>query len=275
MTTAVTGPSLVSLVRRWSIDWLNGQHPEVCEDILAPEYSLLIGGFLLGPREVYVPATLTQLSRYPGLVLTTHHVVTSGDRLAIVFSEHGASARLGGRAAAWSGVGLFGWDGRALTRCWAEEDYYGRRRQLNDTACDPVDRPAVAPWDEQPKPQNAEAEAVVRSWLSGPDLRAAPVVCDDEATGQPAHRLLDVEDCRFDEVFSAGDEVAFHIGQTGRYLGGLDGLDDLVGESAQLELAGVVTVRDGRVVSGRVVRDRLGTARALRDRAGGFAAADI
>ena len=62
--------------------------------------------------------------------------------------------------------------------------------------------------------------------------------------------------------------MAFHAGQSGRYLGGLDGLDDLVGRSAAIELAGVVTVQDGRIVAGRVVRDRLGTARTLREQAG-------
>ncbi len=51
----------VALVRRWAVDWLGGQHPEVCDGILAPDYALLIGGYLLGPREQYVPATLAQL----------------------------------------------------------------------------------------------------------------------------------------------------------------------------------------------------------------------
>ena len=254
---------LVSLVRRWSVDWLNGQHPEVCEEILAPEYNLLIGGFRLGPREEYVRATLAQLSRYPGLVVTTHHLVSSGDQVAVVFSEHGASIRLDGRQAVWTGVAVFGWNGSALTECFAEEDYYARRRQLDSATCDPVGPPAVAPWDAVPRPRNEEAEQVVRSWLSGPDLRAASVECDDETVGQPARRLLDVETCRFDALFSAGDEVAFHVAQTGRYVGGLDGLDHRVGETAQMEMAGIVTVRAGRVVGGKVVRDRLGTARAL------------
>ena len=31
--------------------------------------ALSVAGFLLGPREQYVPATLAQLSRYPGLVV--------------------------------------------------------------------------------------------------------------------------------------------------------------------------------------------------------------
>ena len=259
------GAATVALVRRWAVDWLGGQHPEVCDDVLAPEYALRIGGYLLGPRDTYVPATLAQLSRYPGLVLTVHSLVASGDRVAIVFSESGASVRLGGRTAAWSGVSLFRGDGQ-LTHCWAEEDYFGRRRQLESGVCDPVAAPAPAPWDTEPLPPDEAAEDVVRRWLDGPDLRAAEVVCDDEATGQPASRLLEVASCQVHELFSAGGHVAFAATQTGRYLGGLD-VDGAQGRPAVLHVAGLVRVQGGRVVDGRVVRDRLGTARALAQHA--------
>ena len=262
----MTDPT-VALVRRWAVDWLNGQHPEACEDLLAPEYALLIGGFLLGPRETYVPATMVQLSRYPGLVVTVHQLVVSGDRVAIVFSESGASVRLGGRTAAWSGVSLFRSNGGRLTHCWAEEDYYGRRRQLATGECDPVAAPAPAPWDTEQAPADPAGEAVVRDWLGSPDLRSADVSCDDEATGQRPERLLDVTSVLVTELFSAGDQVAFSVAQSGTYLGGLDDLDDLVGQPAVLHLAGLVQVREGRVVGGRVVRDRLGAARALREAA--------
>ncbi len=257
----------VALVRRWAVDWLGGQHAEACDDVLAPEYTLLIGGYLLGPRATYVPATLAQLSRYPGLLVTAHQVIASGDRVALVFTESGASVRLGGRTAAWSGVSLFRSDGSRLTHCWAEEDYYGRRRQLESRVCDPIAAPTPAPWDTVPQPADPTAEEVVRAWLAGPDLRSAEVVCDDEATGQPAERLLDVASCEVSELFSAGDQVAFSAVQTGRYLGGLDGLDDLVGQTAVLNAAGLVQVQGGRVVGGRVARDRLGTARTLRETA--------
>lgn len=258
----------VALVRRWAVDWLNGRHPEACEQVLSPDYVLRIGGFLLGPRAAYVPATLAQLSRYPGLCVTTHSLVTDGTHVAITFTEHGASARLEGRAAAWTGVSVFRSDGRALDACWAEEDYAGRRRQLDSGVCDPVGPPAAAPWDELPRPADPAAEQVVRRWLAGADLRAAPVVCDDEHVvhqpeGHPAQRILDVTGCEEHVLFSAGDQVAFHVAQTGRYVGGLDGCEDALGRSTVLEVAGVVTVADGRVTGGRVVRDRLGTARAL------------
>lgn len=253
----------VAAVRRWSVDWLNGQHPEVCEQVLAPEYVLRIGGFLLGPRETYVPATLAQLSRYPGLCVTTHSLVTDGTHVAIGFSEHGASARLEGRAAAWTGVSVFRFDGERLDACWAEEDYAGRRRQLASGVPDPVLPPALAPWDTEPQPPDPAAEQVVRHWLGSADLRSAPVVCDDEHLGHPAEQLLEVTGCEEHVLFSAGDQVAFHVAQTGRYVGGLEDCDAALGTVAVLELAGVVTVTDGRVTGGRVVRDRLGTSRSL------------
>lgn len=256
--------SVLPLVRQWAVDWLNGRHPEVCEQMLTPDYSLLIGGYTLGPRDVYIPATLTQLARYPGLVVTVHHVVHAVDQVALVFSEHGASARLEGRAAAWSGVALFAGDAAGISRCWAEEDYWARRRQLDSAFADPVAPPAVAPWDTPIADADPGVEAVVRAWLEGPRLRSVPVVCDDEATGQAPVDLLEVQSCRVDALFGAGDQVAFHVGQTGTYVGGLAGLDDFVGRQANVETAGIVTVRDGNVVAGRVVRDRLGTVRTLQ-----------
>ena len=45
MTAPGSAPAtLPMLVRRWAVDWLNAQHPQVCAQILAPEYTLLIGG---------------------------------------------------------------------------------------------------------------------------------------------------------------------------------------------------------------------------------------
>ncbi|ONH35109.1 MULTISPECIES: long-chain-fatty-acid--CoA ligase [Protofrankia] len=256
-----------ALVRRWSVDWLNGRHPEVCEEILSPDYTLLIGGYLLGPRDEYVPATLAQLNRYPGLVVTAHQVIAAGDRVAVWFTEHGASARLEGRRAAWPGVALFRSNGEQLTHCFCEEDYYARRRQLDRSASDVVDAPAVAPWDPVPGTANPAAESVVKAWLGERDLRSAPVVIDDAVTGaQPPEQVLDVTGFTVNEMFSAGPQVAFHATQTGVYAGGLDGLEGALGDPALLHLAGIVEVRDARIVGGRVVRDRLGTARSLASR---------
>ncbi|GAC1327311.1 MAG: hypothetical protein NVSMB17_01170 [Candidatus Dormibacteria bacterium] len=255
----------VALVRRWAIDWLSGKRAEACESILSPDYWLEIGGYHLGPRDEYIRATLDQINRYPGLVVTTHQLITSGDQVALWFSEHGASVPHQGRAAAWVGVALFQWDGRVLTECYAEEDYHARRRQLDSGACDPVHPPAAAAWDTKPSPPNPAAETVVQEWLGRPDLGEAAVLLDDEDAGFPRQNILDVTEVRVDNLFSAGDHVAFHAMQTGRYLGGIDGVPgECEGTSTTLQVAGLVEVRDGKITDGRVVRDRLGTGRLLK-----------
>ena len=65
-----------------------------------------------------------------------------------------------------------------------------------------------------------------------------------------------------DDLFSAGPHVAFRV--TCSVMCGLEDVErDRVGAPATLHLVGLVTVADGRVSGGRVVRDRLGLARSL------------
>lgn len=248
----------VSLVRRWAVDWLCRADPEVCEEILAPTYGILIGGFMLEPRDRYIEATLGQIARFPGLGLTIHELIAAPGHVAVRFTEHGASARMDGREAAWRGVALFRTAGERLTACWAEEDYAARRRQLDAGVCDVIDPPAAAPWNVAEREPDRSSETAVRAWLERGAL-AGSVVLDDADGGDDllADATVDVN-----ELFSAGDRVAFHATQRGRYAGGLDGVP--VGEGAAvLHLAGLVHVRDGAVAGGLVVRDRLGLARSL------------
>jgi hypothetical protein len=254
--------SILAPLRRWAVEWLSARRPEICEEILTPEYSILIGGFLLDGREAYVEGTLEQLDRFPGLGLTIHELITSGDRAAIRFSEHGASTRHGGSAAAWEGIALFGWDGERLDRCGAEEDYLSRRRQLADGVPDLIEAPAPAPWNTAPVAPDPAAEAAVRAWLEAPDFES--VTCDDGRRGASDPIPLEDPEVELDDLFSAGSRVAFHGTRRGRYGGGLAGLEDRQGAAAELHFAGLVTVVDGAVVDGRVVRDRLGLSRALQ-----------
>src|SRR5690242_17563880 len=110
---------MVELVRRWAVEWLLCADPSVCEEILAPEYSLLIGDQRLGPREVYVAAVMRQLRHFPGLGYTVHELIATDDRVAVRLTAHGASK---GREAAWPVVALFRSDGHQLTHSYAEED---------------------------------------------------------------------------------------------------------------------------------------------------------
>lgn len=250
------GHPLVALARRFTIDWLARADESVPPEIMAPGYRVHIGDAELDGLSAYTTGTVGQLRQFPGLALTIHDLVTDGERLALVFTEHGASARHEGNAAGWAGVALFRWDGERLTENWTQEDYYARRRQLAEGAPDVIGAPLAAPWTTPPRPADAGAEAVARAWLARPD--PAPVRLDDGRDGL----ALDVDSVVVRELFSAGDRVAFAADWSGAYRGGLADAPT-PGAAATLGVAGVLTVRGGAVVGGAVVTDRLGLRRRL------------
>jgi hypothetical protein len=253
------------LMRRFVIDWLSRADPAACAELMAPDYTLHIGGHVLAGRADYQATVQAQLfDRFPGVLNTVHDLIASGDRVALRFTLHGASAD-GGRAA-WRGLGLFWHSGGRLVRNVTEEDYLGRRRQLATGDCDPVDPPMVAPWAQQCVEADPSAEAAVREWLGSgePGPGSGQVVLDDARPGHDAPAVLTVESTGVDELFSAGRQVAFRAVQRGTYRGGLDGLADQVGAEAELGLIGLVRVDDAGAISGHVVRDRLGLRRRLQ-----------
>ena len=161
----------VALMRRYCIDYTARHDLSVCDDIMVPGYTLHMGTHdLAGRDEAYKPAAAAQFRQFPGLCLTVNEIICSGDRLALRFTEHGASARHDGARAAWGGIGLYRWDGQRLLENYVEQDYLARRRQLAEDGPDPVEPPAVAPWDTRSVPADPAAEAVVRGWLAAGDL---------------------------------------------------------------------------------------------------------
>jgi len=249
----------VALMRRYVVDYTNRHDTSVCAELMEPDYTLRMGPHVVAGRDsAYIPAARKQFTQFPGLGLTVHEIVTNGTRLAMRFSEHGASVRHGGAAASWAGIGLYRWNGHRLVDNSVEQDYFARRRQLAGGDPDPVAPPAVAPWDTVALPADPAAEQVVRAWIAG-GLPGGGVRWDDGA----GHRLLDDAQSQVDELFSAGAQVAFRLTRTGRYAGG--GLDvaAAAGVPATLHLVALVRVAGGEVVGGHGVRDRLGMARAL------------
>ncbi|WP_026910493.1 ester cyclase [Patulibacter minatonensis] len=255
---------VVDLVRRWATDWLEAADPAACEDLLADDYALAIGGLVLGGadgdgRDGYVRATVDGLlDRFPGATLTVHELVATEDRAAGLMTWSGTTPD--GRVATWRVVAMFrAEDGRlAESRC--EEDYLARRRQLKAGTTDPVPPATAAPWDVRPVPRDPAAEDAVRAWLATGELSG---VAFDDGTGDDDGDAADpATDPRPDDVraevlecFSAGPCVAFHAHLHGRLRGAPA---DVV-----LHVAGLVTVEAGAVVTGHVVRDRLGLRRAL------------
>jgi predicted ester cyclase len=259
----------VALMRRYVNDYTNRHDTSVCAEIMEPDYTLRMGPHeVAGRDELYIPASRKQFTQFPGLCLTVHEIVTNGDRLAMRFSEHGRSVRHSGNAAAWTGLGLYRWNGRRLVENFVEQDYLARRRQLASGIPATVEPPALAPWDTEALPSSPESEAAVRDWVAGGPAHQSPtldtdpvgVALDDGDTAT----LLEDASSQVDDLFSAGSHVAFRVTRTGTYAGGLEGVDDaLVGAPGSLHLVGLVTVADGRVTGGRIVRDRLGLARSL------------
>lgn len=247
--------TILPLVRRWAVDWLNSHDPTACTELMVPEYALRIGAFEFADRDSYVTATTGQLEVFPGLGLTVHEVITDGTRAALRFTEHGASVRHDGRRAAWTGVVIFEGNGRQLVRTWAEEDYQARRRQLASGEPDAVAGPALAPWDTVAEPADANAEVVVRDWLVA-GLPAQPGVTRDDEAASGAESLLQAHGGELDVLFSAGPRVAFH--------GRVHGVAADGDEPVSLNVSGLVTVAAGAVSSGHVVSDRLGLQSALK-----------
>ena len=257
------GPEL-SLLRRFVVDFMNRGDALICAQIMSPDYELMIGRQrICGRDDNYLPAVESQFDQFPGMVFTVHQVAASHGRAAISFTEHGASGGPGGPVASWSGIALFEVVGGVLTRCRAQEDYLARRRQLKSGVADPVAPPAAAPWDTVLSTNNPEAEAVVREWLVGPSAASDPLInYDDEAVSGLQRLHLEVLTTDVLDLFSAASEVAYSAVHSLKYHGGPDGPKpaDMVIECAS---AGIVTVKDGQVVSGRVIRERQGLLRSL------------
>ncbi|MFP5072977.1 ester cyclase [Pseudonocardia nantongensis] len=253
----------VALMRRYVVHYTNPHDTSVCPEIMEPDYVLRMGPHVVAGRdEAYLPAAQAQFAQFPGLGLTVHEIVTDGTRLALRFSEHGASCKHAGAAATWTGLGLYRWNGARLTDNSVEQDYLTRRRRLAAGETGEVPAPAVAPWDTVAVAADPAAERVVRDWIAA-GLPGDAVGYDDGGPGSAGPVLAGAE-VVVDDLFSAGPAVAFRLTCTGSYAGGLDDVTAAApGSPATLHAVGLVHTAGDRVVSGHVVRDRLGCARGL------------
>jgi hypothetical protein len=257
----------VALMRRYCIDYTNSHDQSVCDEIMHPGYVVHIAQADLPRDLLYKPAVAAVFERFPGLGLVVHEFVTNGDRLAMRFSEHGAAPAEAGRYAVWGGIGVYRWNGEQLVENFVEQDFFAQQAQLSGSVpAAPLEPPHLDPWvGTRAEPANPEALKIAREWLERGDLREAPrAIVDSSWYEDLAPSPIEVESVAINDLFSAGDRVAFHVSQRGRYVGGLPGVDSaLEGEPARLDCAGLVSVSKGRVESVRVVTDRLGTARTL------------
>lgn len=257
----------VALMRRYVNDYTNRQCLDECDAIMHPDYTLRMGEHVLrGRDDLYKPAAAKQFRQFPGLCLTVNHLFTNGQRLMMQFSEHGASRDHADACAAWGGIGLYRWDGERLRENFVEQDYLSRRSQLSSGQAVAVEHPAVAPWDVKAEPSNPDLERWVRELLAGGGLDVVPAEFFDDAwSGAPTQQVLESDCAQIDDLFSAGDQIAFRLTQSGRVLPDFVGSDhSLIGREAELHMVGWMQVRDGVILRGRVIRDRLGLLRRLR-----------
>jgi hypothetical protein len=258
------GPAFVRLMKHYVIDYTNRNDQSQTPLIMEDDYLLRMGDhFVRGRDTAYHAATAKQMDQFPNLCLTVHEIATSGERLVMRFSEHGSSRLHDGRACAWGGIGLYQWNGRRLTCNHVEQDYLSRRRQLKEGAPYPVDHPAVDPWNRKAEAADPEAEAVVRTWLDSGRLAETPgILLDDGWTGAGVTPLIRQSRIEINDFFSCGSVVAFHLAQHGALIPDAD-VPGREGEETHLHMAGMVRVEDGRVASGRIIRNRLELSRRL------------
>lgn len=257
---------LVELMRRYCYAYTASHDFRVCGEIMVPGYRLCMGPHRIAGRDDgYRPAVQRQFDQFPGLGFVVHELITTGDRLAMRFSEHGRS-RYRGTTAVWEGISTYRWDGQRLTECWVEQDYYARRRQLTEGTPNPIAAPGMDPWSVVPVGPDPDAEAAVAAWLRDGDLAAAPqATLDDHWCASPEHVALEGVTTTIDDIFGAGQNVAFHVTRRGRYHGGLHTVppDDACGRTVTSYASGLARVSDGKVAQVRVITDRLGTLKSL------------
>ncbi len=254
-------PSALSLLRRWVVDYFNSHDPAVCAEFIAQSYSLHIGDTVFSGRDTeWLPAVDAQMALFPGLAMTVHQTVCGPDWAAAYFSEHGATD---GREAVWSGIAIYKAEGSVLTSCVAQEDYMTRQRQLKSGIADKIERPALAPWDTPSGTRDSAAEDAVRDWLmTGWPLNTAAIRVDDEHITDAPLRF-DTTSVEVDVIQSDGPTVVFHAVQHGIYQGGLANVER--SESAvHMHVNGMVRAEDGKVISGRIIRDRIALKVAVR-----------
>lgn len=265
----------VALMRRYCIDYTNVHDLSVCDSLMREDYTVTVSGRTL-PMSDYRGAVEGAFARFPTLGLTVHDMILSGDRLAMRFSEHGASSRHDGRVAVWRGISLYRFDGDRLRTCDVEQDFLGRDRQLTEGYVAPLEVEATDPWSQTaPAPTNTDAEATVRQWFDAwarrsdrAHLQAAGfrLVVDASDLDGPDELTFDDAQIEVTDVFSAGPAVAARAVLHGTYAGGLsDVAETSLGRSCDLPITALARMHPGgRLAEMRIIRDRWGLQRRLR-----------
>jgi hypothetical protein len=264
MSTSTT-PPIVALLRGYVTDFVNRQDFSATPRYMAENYTLYTSGVEVCGRDgPYRDAVAKQFAQFPGLVYTLHEIYPTNEAVAVRFTEHGSSNRHAGRCAGWSSIAIYRARNGLLVSCTIEQDYFSRRRQLDTGEAITIDAPAIAPWDAPEAAADAAAEKAVRQWL--PDrvfAESREVLIDDSGTTGHVDPIIDPSTIEVLDIMSSGPHVAFHAIQRGRLVGDFARAFAGAGLEVHIHLSGLVTVGDGSVIRGHVIRDRFGLYRRL------------
>jgi predicted ester cyclase len=257
---------ILKIMRTYAFAYTANHDFDVLPTIMVDAYELRMGRHRIVGRDTdYRAATERQFNQFPGLGFTVHEVVSNGERIALRFSEHGRS-NVRDADAVWGGISMYHWDASRLTSCLVEQDYFARRRQLESGVANPLESPAIDPWNVAVEPSSTLHEAVVREWALGGGIDLCATGTLDDEWSAPAQRYrLDVRETVFNDIFSAGSRVAFHVTQSGTLKD--DGLGGPHTSSAVVtrHAAGIADVHVD-VVKARIITDRLEIRRQLEER---------
>lgn len=266
---------MLDLMRRYVHGFVNSHDPEVARQIMAPDYRLNMGtDTLVGRDEVYIPAVLHQVAQFPALGFAVHDLITDGTMTALLFSEHGRSAKQPESGAAWRGVSIYRVRDGLLAECWVEQDHFGRRHQLASAVADPVGTVALDPWSGHSPvsddDRNAGREAL-DGWAAALTSWPAQDAVVDRGSASATQPLLDVTGVAVHACVVEGERLAFNATISGAYRGGLPGHDGR-GQPVELYVGAFASIRRGPASAGprladiEAVTNRVAIQRQLRAR---------
>lgn len=216
---------MLDVMRRYVHAFVNSHDPSVAREIMAPDYRLNMGSdTLVGRDDAYIPAVMHQIAQFPALGFTIHELITDGTMTALLFSEHGRSAKQPQAGAAWRGVSIYRAVDGLLSECWVEQDHFGRRHQLATGVADAIAPVALDPWSgHQPVDEDERAAGLeaLAGWTAGLTVWPPEDAVVDRGSASTVQPVLDVSSVVTHACVVEGSRLAFSATVSGAYQGGL------------------------------------------------------
>ena len=159
---------------------------------------------------------------------------------------------------------MYHWNVSQFTANNVEQDYFSRALQLASGVPQPLEPPAIAPWNTDAAAPDERAIRIVGDWLeTGKLASTAGVICDDGWAGATVCKIVEQSSITINDLFSCGSCVAFHVSQHGALIADFAKDPAQIGRPVTVFLAGIVHVGEKRIERGRIIRNRLDLSRIL------------